>query len=337
MTNIKYPDLFSLDEEKIREIETLCWKRGHLGEESLLDRIVQDLEQLKKFGLTKEDIYNNHRNMKLTYKYLHETWKPNKEEKQKTYDINNILPKNLHKRNWCLSGREEKCIMFNGQKLVVFSYGYKGFEQCPIATVLLNDSKHLRGCWNWIIINYSRDVYVWVPDLLPKQINAFGFFQSPSSLYRFDLERYVKTMGLDLQNYSPIPRLILPTYKLPIWEHCSSCSNSNFKNPNNPRNLIFYYGDPEKRKKTMIGEFDTQRYYALYHYDKYEHDKKCLYILPKDKKWITNNRNKKVSMFGAFLNISTLEGWNYVSYRKTIKTYMEDKKTGKTIEIFDED
>jgi hypothetical protein len=56
-----YPDLFTLDLNKLAEVESNCRKAGHLDpNECLLDRISKDLLILEKYGLKKEDIYTNH-------------------------------------------------------------------------------------------------------------------------------------------------------------------------------------------------------------------------------------------------------------------------------------
>lgn len=77
-----YPDLMTLDQEKLDEIQESCRTKGHLdADEKLLDRITQDLTYLKSIGLTKKDIWNNHQNMHLKFNNLDEYdvyLKPNK-------------------------------------------------------------------------------------------------------------------------------------------------------------------------------------------------------------------------------------------------------------------
>ncbi len=65
-----YPSLQSLSQEEIQIIEQKCRLTGHLGDESLLQRIEEDSVILGNNGLTKEDIYKNHRNMNIKFNKL---------------------------------------------------------------------------------------------------------------------------------------------------------------------------------------------------------------------------------------------------------------------------
>lgn len=105
-----YPDLNALAD--ISSIEDKCRKAGHLDpNESLSDRIKLDEENLKKYGLTRGDIFTNHWNMYMkVYDY---------KNKEIEYDKHaNELFEKLPARfgiDWCPWDRVTKNINLNGQ------------------------------------------------------------------------------------------------------------------------------------------------------------------------------------------------------------------------------
>ncbi len=162
-----YPDLFDSSIQKdIPIIEERARRVGHLSpDEGLLERIRTDLTVLEQYGLNKQDIYNNHRNM---------------------YMVSHTYGKKV---------QTGKTIKLNGQNLKIRVVVWKGAEQCPIRT-FFNKGYYAGGDRDWYVTNIDTGKTIRVGNLLPTQANMFGFFQSPSSDYRLDPKEYIEIFGI---------------------------------------------------------------------------------------------------------------------------------------------
>lgn len=206
-----YPDLKTLDSQKLNEIEQKCYASGHLDtHERLLDRIAIDLANLNSLGVAKEDIYRNHRNMVLKAHHLDEynVYLTNQIHKH-PHDLYDHVSKYTNIQ-WCLQHVIVNEIKLNGQHLLITCLIWGGAEQCPIEKSFSNKYHgYERGDSDWLVTNLDNNQSIWVPDLVPAQIGMFGFFQSPSSPYRIDIKQYINVFGK--------PTEIIPIHTIDVW------------------------------------------------------------------------------------------------------------------------
>mgnify|MGYP006916426501 CR=1 FL=1 len=209
----QYPNLFTLSNDELKEIETDCIKNGHLDPKiSLLDQISQDAQILLANKISKEDIYINHRNMNLKFNNLDKfdayTTTDHGEHHK---DLLRGLPVNFGK-NWCNRNTVTNEIELNGQKLRITRCVWGGAEECSIEKHFSKKyNGYDRGDRDWFVTNLTTNEQIWIPDLLPAQVGMFGFFQSPCSPYRIDPIKYINVMGIN----GPITPL--PIIKTIVW------------------------------------------------------------------------------------------------------------------------
>ncbi len=282
-----YPDLFSLEEKKINEIEKKCCRAGHLDpKESLLERITKDLDILSQHNLNKNDIYVNHRNMNLKFDNVDEfdAYTCNKNEHGSHADnLISDLPSNFGK-GWCLRTKITNEIHLNKQQLRITCFVWGGAEQCPIEKSFSKQYHgYQRGDRDWFVTNLNLNLNIWIPDLLPAQISMFGFFQSQSSHYRLDLEKYVKIMGFN----QLVPIISIKSHKETYWRF-----------PSGPFRL--------NRDVDIIIEEETNIYHAIYNLCEYDRNKKELQIHFKNNQWIKDNKHQKINIFSLDLDIDDI-------------------------------
>jgi hypothetical protein len=194
-----------------QKVEAKCRKAGHLdSDENLLDRIAKDKQTFTSYGLTPQQIYQNHRNLNLKFNYTNEFGAYTSNGSDAHIELfSKGFPPN-YGNGWCCWGRTTNEFRLNGQHLRVTSIVWGGAETCPIEKSF-TDKYHgySRGDRDWLVTNLDRMCSIWIPDLLPSQIGLFGFCQSPSSAYRVEPETYVKVFGLDLN-----PLVVPQTYQI---------------------------------------------------------------------------------------------------------------------------
>ncbi len=245
-----------MDNKEITKIEALCRKAGHLDpHESLLDRIKQDQLILEKYGLKKQDIYTNHRNMGLKY---------------------NLFDRLIEK---------DSPIKLNGLRLKISCVVWMGAEQCPIERYFSTDYHgYERGNKDWLITNLNNGQKLRVPDLLPSQVGMFGFCQSPSSAYRLDLEKYIRFFDLNkMSRVKPLTihnnNWILYTSKNSVPDNCDildEIDNDIYHaflvyHENEKYLYIHFYSEDWQQKHEgyqvdIFGEFITVCIHKLYTY-----------------------------------------------------------------------
>lgn len=292
-----YPDLHTYAD--IASIEEKCRKAGHLDpSEGLLDRIKLDEQDLMKYGLTKDDIFTNHWNM---YMKVYRS-KNNIEYDGHADELFKEVPKNFG-RGWCGHGLKTNDISLNGQNLRISHISWGGAEECPIERSFSNKYHgYQRGDRDWFVSNLDNNTSMWIPDLLPSQIGMFGFFQSPSSPYRLNLERYVKVMGLD----GPVKKL--KSHKKEIWDF-----------PSGPFSKEFWM----KKSDKIIKEIDDDNYHAILIKD---NDRENLLVMFKDAEWIDKNKGNKIDIFGLPFDIEYIFNQNgYLNSHKIGVTILDDE------------
>ena len=225
----QYPNLFDLDGSEIETIEDSCKKNGHLGsDEKLLDRIKLDNQILNSHGLSNKTIHDMHCNMWLKFNYEKDF------DDVKTIEHNLDLPLYIKKipnefgNHWCCWSRLSKKMTLNGQELIVTCAVWGGAEECPIEKYF-SDKYHgySRGDRDWFVHNTTRDLYLWIPDLVPAQVGMFGFFQGLDSEYRLDPELYIKVFGLDLNpSIKRIQTKMVKKWVASSWGNCYDYNTS---------------------------------------------------------------------------------------------------------------
>ena len=195
-----YPSVSSLDDDTIKTIEESCRQKNHLSaDESLLDRIKEDTDILKKNGVNIKDIYSNHRNMYLLF-HKSNNYDSQRQFNEEDMNIINKFTGDIPKfgQHWCCQSKQVNEIDINGQHLRVLCFRWGGAEECSIEKHF--DKKYhgyKRGDRDWFITNLDNNKSIWIPDLLPAQASMFGFFQSPTSYYRLDPKKYLIVMGIN--------------------------------------------------------------------------------------------------------------------------------------------
>ena len=295
-----YPDLFSdTIKEQIPTIEEKLRKAGHLGDEGLLERISKDMEILKNAGLSKEDTYKNHRNMYMIFNACEENMDNNKInevlEKTQNMERHDELIKNMAKNfigAWCCWDRKIRMININNQQIMAWRIIWGGAEECPIEKHF-NSNYHgySRGDRDWFVYNIDKHEGLWIPDLLPAQVGMWGFCQSPSSVYRLDLEKYLKIFNI----IKPVD--LLPTKTKYYW--CISTWGGEFS----------------EDKIYPINDFsDRKNYIAIFG------NKKCadnyLYLYVTDEKWLNENMEKEIEINGKKIKITEKNRNNHCLYRE---------------------
>jgi len=283
-----YPDLFSdAIKEQIPTIEEKLRKEGHLGGEGLLKRISKDMDILKNAGLSKEDIYKNHRNMYMIFNECDENMSNDKiaEVLEKTQNVKHYdeLIKNMAKnftREWCCWSRIIQMININNQQIIVWCIIWGGAEECPIEKHF--DSKYhgySRGDRDWFVYNIDKHEGLWIPDLLPAQVGMWGFCQSPSSAYRLDLEKYLKIFNIT----KPVD--LLPTKMEYYWR------------------ISTWGGEFSEDKIYPINDFsDRKNYIAIFGNRKWNGN--YLYLYVTDEKWLNENMEKEIEINGKKIKIT---------------------------------
>ena len=309
----EYPNLFELEPEKLTEIELRCQKSGHLDpNEKLLDRITLDLNTLKSFGLAKEDIYTNHRNMWLKFNKVDEFDAYTCDEKQHGLHANNLLdnvPKGFG-NGWCLQSKTTNEITLNGQHLRITCFVWGGAEECAIEKSFTDKyNGYSRGDRDWFVTNLNSGLNIWIPDLLPAQISMFGFAQSLSSAYRLDPEKYIQIMGLD----QTVPVIPLKSHKEKFWGQ-----------PSGPSSI--------DRSVDIIEELDTDLYHAICYWNKYRKDQKTLQIHFKDNNWIQSNKHQRIKIFDLELDVDNIfNQHDYLSFSESSITVLDDRDDSDSI------
>jgi hypothetical protein len=219
-----YPNLFELPKETVEEIEKKCRTAKHLGpDENLLTLIEKDAEVLKKYGLKKEDIAQNHQNMQLKFNL--------KSEPLESMSMEQFKEPEGWGNEWACWRRSAKRIMLNGEELEVGCFVWGGAEECPIEKHFSEEYHgYQRGDRDWFIQN--KEIFLWVPDLIPSQVGFFGFFQGHKSEYRLDPVKYIKIMGLD-----KTPMEIVKTVNVPTWTWVS-LNSSLFQDDDFPSEFL---------------------------------------------------------------------------------------------------
>ena len=225
----QYPNLFDLDSSEIDAIEDSCKKNGHLGsDEKLLDRIKLDNQILNSHGLSNKTIHDMHCNMWLKFNYE----KDFDDVSNIDYNLNSSLYMkkipNEFGNHWCCRSRVSKKMTLNGQELVVTCAVWGGAEECPIEKHFSNNYHgYSRGDRDWFVHNTTRDLYLWIPDLVPAQVGMFGFFQGLDSEYRLDPEIYIKVFGLDINpNIKRIQTKLVKKWVAHGWGNCYDYNTS---------------------------------------------------------------------------------------------------------------
>lgn len=307
-----YPDLFSLDLDKISTIEAKCRKVGHLAvDEGLLDRITKDLELLKIYGLKKTDVYLNHRNMYLKFNKTDQFDAFTCDKDGHGPHANNLfanLPKGFGK-GWCLQQKTTNEIELNGQHLRISCFVWGGAEQCAIEKSFTDEyNGYSRGDRDWFVTNLDLNLNIWIPDLLPAQISMFGFFQSPSSPYRLDPEKYIKILGLD-----QLPIIPIKSHKEVFW----GC-------PSGPMTL--------DRNDNIIDEQDTEIYHAICCWSEHDKNQKELLIHFKNNQWIKDNKHQRIKIFGMDLDIGDIFNENdYLIFVESTITVLDERDDSDSI------
>jgi len=110
--------------------------------------------------------------------------------------FNKLLPKNFYDN--CALYQDTTCyVIIDNIDYMIRQKTWLGSVSCPISNVVDKDMKHQfrsGGC-DWFVTKNNE--MIWIPDLLPKQIGMWGFFQSQSSEYRLDPEKYIKFFNLN--------------------------------------------------------------------------------------------------------------------------------------------
>ena len=302
-----YPNLFELDSEKLTQIELKCHEKCYLDvTEKLLNRITIDLETLKKYGLTKDDIYTNHRNMYLKFHKVDEFDAYDCSGKQDTTHANILfekLPANFGK-DWSGWGKITNEIMLNHQHLRITCMKWGGAEECPIKKSFTDKyNGYSRGDRDWFVTNLDNSTNIWIPDLLPAQIGMFGFFQSPSSQYRLDPELYIKVMGL-ISTVSP-----LKSHKEGYWGNVSG-----------PTSLKFITDTP---KIKIINKILNETYTA-YLCDYL--NKKTLFIHFNDEQWVKENAKNKIKVFDETFYVGEIFNMNdYTQFKLADDVVLDER------------
>lgn len=274
-----YPDLHTYAD--IEYIEDRCRNKYHLDKnERLLDRIQIDKDKLAEFGLTKDDIFNNHWNMYMT---VYAATNKGVEYDKHADTLIKRLPKGFG-NGWTCWGKATTDITLNDQKLRITYVSWGGAEECPIEKTF-SDKYHgyQRGDRDWFISNLDNGLNIWVPDLIPSQVGMFGFFQSPSSPYRLDPEMYIKVMGIS----KPVKKLKHHTERK--W---------NF--PSGPFDKEYFM---DRCNNVIIKEDDNDIYHAVL---TKEDDKDQLIVHFKDNDWISKNKENHVDIFGLPFRVSNI-------------------------------
>ena len=307
----EYNDLFSLDSDKLSEIETKCYNKGHLDpNEKLLDRIKQDTDFLKSKGVTKEDIYTNHRNMYLKF---------NKTNEYDAYTINNHELVHNHAKDlmdnlpegfghhWSCKGMTTNEINLNGQHLRISCVVWGGAEECPIETSF-SDEYHgySRGDRDWFVTNLDKHISMWIPDLVPAQAGMFGFFQSPISPYRIDPAKYLELAGIG----GSIE--LVKSHKVHKWGFGSG--------PANKETVL---------KKLILKEEDNEQYHA-YLCNENGKDKLCINF--KDPIWIEENKEEKITVFDLPFSLDAIFNTNgYLLCDKSYSIVLDERDDSETM------
>ena len=182
-------------------VATPAGSRGHLdSSDKLLDHIQSNLITLSAHGLTKADIYANHRNMYLLFNKT-DTYDAYSQKDEACDHAKDIIEKCPPRNGWCCWGSTTNVIVLNNQQLRITCLVWGGAEECPIEKHF-SDKYHghsrayYSGYRDWFVTNLTSRMQMWIPDLLPAQITMFGFSQSANLPYHLDLEKYITIMGL---------------------------------------------------------------------------------------------------------------------------------------------
>lgn len=198
----KYPHISAWTEEQYDKAVQNCLNKGHLQDGEDLREIIRDCEDiLVTHGLTKDDIYQNHRNMYLKFyklnSYYQHTSIYHGEHFKPLYE-NKIKKIEGFGRGWCGWGVTTNEINLNGQHLRITCFKWGGAEQCPLEVVFEDKYQgYKRGDRDWFVTNVDTKETIWIPDLLPAQIGMFGFPQGSTSDYHLHLEHYIRVMGIN--------------------------------------------------------------------------------------------------------------------------------------------
>lgn len=313
-----YPNLFELDLGKLLEIETNCRKAKHLGQdEKLLDIISNNLSILRTLGLTKEDIYTNHRNMYLKINGVDEfsmfTCDDHTNHTAHAEELFANLPPDFGK-NWALVRKYTNEIMLNNQHLSITCYIWNGAEQCPIEESFTDKYfGYQRGDRDWFVTNLDSKLKIWIPDLIPAQIGMFGFAHGISP-YKLDLELYTKVMGLDRPHFEVQSIKLLSTHKKYYWG--SPSSPSLFK----------------KDEIIILGEIDNDIYNAICFMENSENNQKILQIQFYDEKWKNQNKNSKIIVFDLELDVYYSSGQTCLQCRESDCIILDEKDDSDSID-----
>lgn len=239
-----YSRIFDLNNAQLNELNGFCKTHGYAGDENIANVILEDSVVLSSLNLNKNDIYNNHINMCLKLN------KTNEFNRYTTFDTNNPIINNLVDsaptellHEWSCIDTIVNEIKLNGQHLLILSMHWSEKEYCPIDRYFhkldryapkyhdklesldtvysdspeemdlpnTTNSDQLYGNKDYFILNLNNDMSIWVPELVPKQVGKYGFFQGLKSKYRVDPLKYIKVFGIKGHIE------ILPTTKVKRW------------------------------------------------------------------------------------------------------------------------
>lgn len=299
----EYPNLLLLDHQSVKNIEYLCKKQKHMGNENIIEVIQQDLAVLNSLGLTRKDIYANHLNMvlKLTKTNYYKAFSTFETDNKQINELIDSTPDELI-CDWSCSETLYNQIDINDQTLIIYCFVWTKSETCPIETFFNKRATFDNvGNKDYFIVNVKNKKSIWVPDLVMRQVGLFGFFQGEKSKYRVDPLKYIEVMGINKRIN------LLETIKDTKWLNKGIITG---------------------RIKSVTKRLQTDSYKAYM----YDGNKLCIKFL--NDNWLNNNDGDFIDMFGIplFINASNeLNTW--YKYESTEDIFLTEGDC--TIEIND--
>jgi len=315
-----YPDLFTLDPSVLEQIQDACIKQSHLSpSDKLLDVIQSNLITLSAHGLTKLDIYYNHRNMYLKFN-MTDNFDAYSEEEGVDLHVKSLIESCPSRAGWSCHGNSTNEIILNGQHLRITCLVWGGAERCPIECHF--DEKYHgyeRGDRDWFVTNLTTKAQIWIPDLLPAQIGMFGFSQSKDLPYHLDLEKYIDIMGIK----GPIE--VLPTVREARWRSNGSVtytpeyiaknySTVKEETHDNYQLMLTTRKEVEEETEESSGETTTTATPETSKLD----PKIYLFVKFTNASWLTANLDAYQNIFDGQLHI--------LSYHNEVNTYYQFDK-----------
>ena len=293
--HLSYPDILSLNPQDIRYLEQHCKKQKHLGNESILETIQQDLAILNSLNISKMDLYNTHLNMilklnKTNYYKSFTTFETDNAQINKLIDS---APDEL--LSWSCSGTICNQIDINNQTLLVYCFMWSKNETCPIEKYFNKDCASVDfGNKDFFVANLTNGKSMWVPDLVMRQIGLFGFFQGELSKYRIDPLKYIEVMGIT-DNLCPINPINVFT-----------------------TNRWFNRGQITGKIKNVSKRLQSESY-KVYMYG--SDNKICIKVT--DNEWMNKMDGEFIDVFGTQLMVSVINNSHkWYTYENSHGTYL---------------